>query len=285
MRSINFKREIAKFSFALPAILIFIFIVAVPFFRGLYYSFTNWNGVSKDFSFIGLNNYLNLLNDENIISDTKHTLIFTFLQTFFCNVFGLLLALGVKKVGKLTNFLRAVYFMPFILSIVLASFIFTFMFHNIGYDILHIKNLLSDQKTVLFGISIIALWRDSGYAMVIYLASLQSISESYYEAADVDGANAFTKFFRITLPMIVPAFTINLTMFIGWGLKTFDYVYVSTGGGPGRSSETLAQLVYLYTFPYNKASFGQAAAVAMFAMTVIITSLVAKALRSKEVEA
>jgi raffinose/stachyose/melibiose transport system permease protein len=284
MSNNKIRREFFKFSFLLPALIIFTIIVVVPFFKGILYSFTNWDGVSKSYSYVGLNNYLHLFSDEYILADTGHTLIFTLLQTISCNMLGLLLALGVKKSGRLTNFLRAVYFMPFVLSIVLASFIFTFIFHNVGYDLLHIMNPLSDKGTVLSGIALIALWRDSGYAMVIYLASLQAIPDSYYEAADVDGAKALKKFFHITLPLIVPAFTINLTMFIGWGLKTFDYVYVSTGGGPGRSSETLAQLVYMYTFPYNRASFGQAAALVMFVMIALITGIIARVFRKKEVE-
>jgi len=284
MRIHKVRREIVKLLFVAPALFVFVTFVAYPFVRGIYFSFTNWNGVSKTFSYIGFKNYTNLLADSYVIAAAKNTVIFTLYQTISCNIFGLLLALGVSKIGRLNRFLRSVYFMPFILSIVMASFMFRYLFNNVFYEMLGIKNLLSDPDTVLLGVAIIALWRDAGYAMIIYLAAIQAIPTYYYEAAVVDGASAIRKFFNITLPLIVPAITINLTLFIGWGLRTFDYTYVTAGFGPGRSSETLTGIIYLYTFRYDRASFGQAAAIVLFIAIVLITSGIAKIIRGREVQ-
>jgi raffinose/stachyose/melibiose transport system permease protein len=151
-------------------------------------------------------------------------------------------------------------------------------------DIFKIVNPLSQMDKVIPGIAAIALWRDAGYAMLIYIAGLEAIPDSLYEAAVVDGIGPVRKFFYITLPLLVPAFTVNLTLFVGWGLKTYDYVMAATGGGPGAASETIAMLVYYYTFPWQRAGMGQAFAVMMMIGIVIITQFVARTLRSKEVE-
>lgn len=278
------RNEFVRLCFIAPATIIFIIMVVLPFINGIYYSFTNWDGVSKTYDFIGIRNYLNILSDIRILDAVVHTLHFTVLQTVFCNILGLLIAIGLREGGKFNGVLRAVFFVPFVVSIVLASIIWTFIFSDVFYGILGIKNLLSDTTTVIYGVALIALWRDTGYAMVIYMAALQSIPKSLYEAAEVDGARTVRKFFSITLPMIVPAFTVNITLFIGWGLKTFDYMMAATGGGPGRASETLAMFVYYYTFPYNKAGYGQAVAIIMMIGIFVITGLIAKTLRKREVE-
>ena len=140
------------------------------------------------------------------------------------------------------------------------------------------------MNTVIPGIAAIALWRDAGYAMLIYIAGLEAIPETLYEAAIVDGISRVQKFFYITLPLLVPAFTVNLTLFIGWGLKTYDYVMAATGGGPAAASETIAMLVYYYTFPWQRTGLGQAFAILMMIGIFLITQTVARIFRSKEVE-
>jgi raffinose/stachyose/melibiose transport system permease protein len=140
------------------------------------------------------------------------------------------------------------------------------------------------MNTVIPGVAVIALWRDAGYAMIIYLAALEAIPDTLYEAAIVDGIGPVRKFFNITLPLIVPAVTINVTLYLGWGLKTYDYMVAATGGGPGSASETVAMLVYYYTFPWQRAGMGQAFAILMLLGIFIITQTVTRLLRSKEVE-
>ena len=136
----------------------------------------------------------------------------------------------------------------------------------------------------MWGICIMASWRDIGYAMLIYLAGLQAIPDTYYEAAKIDGAGPWKMFSRITLPLLAPAFTVNVTLFLGWGLKVFDYVMAATNGGPGRSSETFAMYVYNYTFPYNRAGYGQAAAILMMIFIFIISGVVSTLLRRREID-
>jgi raffinose/stachyose/melibiose transport system permease protein len=136
----------------------------------------------------------------------------------------------------------------------------------------------------MFGLAIIAVWRDTGLAMLVYIAGLKAIPSELYEAATVDGAGPVRRFFTITVPLLAPVFTICVTLWLGWGLRVFDYPMAATGGGPGDASETLAMYVYNYTFPFGRAGYGQAAAILMFVMVFAISGTVAKLLRKREVE-
>lgn len=278
------KKKTTDFAFILPALLLFGFAVVLPFFRGITYSFTNWDGLAKTFKYVGLDNYIRIFSDGSILGPIKNSLEYTAITVILDNLAGLLLALALNRAGRAVKVLRTVFFMPFVISLVLAAFIWTYIYSDIFYSLFHIKSLLGNPDTVIFGISIISLWRDTGYVMVIYLAALQSIPVEYYEAARVDGAGVLKRFLAVTFPMIVPALTVNISLFMGWGLKVFDYVMAATKGGPGRASETLAIYVYNYTFPYNRAGYGQAAAILMTLGIFILTSVVTALLKKREVE-
>ena len=270
--------------FLFPALALFLLMIVVPFFMGLVYAFTDWNGFTIDFNFVGLSNFFRVFEERRIPKAAWHTIQFTLMQTISVNVIGLAIALAIKEGTKLNRMLRTVFFMPFMCSIVFAAFIWSYLYRSVFEEIFKIVNPISRMNTVIPGIAAIALWRDAGYAMLIYLAALEAIPESLYEAATVDGIDRKQKFFYITLPLIVPAFTVNLTLFIGWGLKTYDYVMAATGGGPGAASETVAMLVYYYTFPWQRTGLGQAFAILMMIGIFLITQSVARLLRSKEVE-
>jgi raffinose/stachyose/melibiose transport system permease protein len=146
------------------------------------------------------------------------------------------------------------------------------------------NGLLGDTSTVMPGLCIICIWRDSGYAMITYYACLRTIPGELIEASYVDGANMLQKFRYIIFPMLAPAFTINISLWLGWGLKVFDYPMIATHGGPGLASETVALYIYECTFPYYRAGYGQAAAVLMTISIFIITAVVTKALKKREAD-
>lgn len=270
--------------FLAPAVILFIFVVAEPFFRGFLYSFTNWDGISKTYDFVGLKNYLKFFRDPTVLLPMKNSFYYTAITVVCNNLVGLGLALALNNSLRGTKFFRTIFFVPFVISFVLSGFLWSYMYTDVIGPLFGINSLLGNPKTVIFGIAMISLWRDSGYVMVIYLAGLQSIPNELYESAKVDGANVFQKFFKITVPMLVPAFTINFALFIGWGIKVFDYVMAATGGGPGKSSETLALYVYKYTFTYNKVGYGQTVAIYMMALVFILSGITAAYFRKREVE-
>lgn len=278
------KREAVNLLFLAPAMILFIVMVVIPFVKGMRFSFTDWDGFSEFYKYIGLDNYKNILHDPSIQKPILNSVYFTVVTVVLDNVLALGIAMLLKKNIRSNKIFRTFMFMPFIISLVLTGYIWSYIYSDVFYDMLGIKSLLGNAKTVMFGVCLMSVWRDTGYAMLIYIAGLQGIPETYYEAAKIDGAGPVKRFWYVTRPLIAPAITINVTLFLGWGLKVFDYVMTATGGGPGKASETFALYVYNYTFPYNRAGYGQAAAMLMMLGIFIVTGLVTKVLRSREVE-
>lgn len=278
------KNKAWEVVFLAPAVILFVFVVAEPFFRGFLYSFTNWDGISKTYDFVGVKNYLKFFTDPTVLIPMKNSFYYTAITVVSNNLAGLGLALALNNSLKGTKFFRTVFFVPFVISFVLTGFLWSYMYSDVIGPFLGIDSLLGNPRTVIPGIAMISLWRDAGYVMVIYLAGLQAIPMELYESAKVDGANVIQKFFKITIPMLVPSFTINFALFIGWGIKVFDYVMAATGGGPGKSSETLALYVYKYTFNYDKVGYGQTVAIYMMALVFVLSGLTAAFFRKREVE-
>ncbi len=278
------KKRIQEFTFILPAIVMFAIFVAYPFLQGFPISFTKWDGMSPNKVFVGLDNYLRIFQDVNVINATKNTLIFTALTMVFSNLLGLLFALMIARVSKLNNVLRTCIFMPYCLSLVLSSYIWRYVYSDVFYDRFGIPSPLGSTTWVMLGLAVISVWRDAGYCMVVYIAAIQGVSSDYYEAADLEGATALQKFRNITFPMIAPAVTANFTLLLAWGMKVFDYPMAATAGGPGRSSETVAMLIYNNLFTYFRAGYGQAIAVVFTIAIFVVSTVVSRTLRAREVE-
>ena len=278
------KKKIQEFTFILPALIMFSVFVAYPLLQGFPMSFTNWDGMSPSRVFVGFDNYMRIFQDGNVVNATKNTLIFTALTMVFSNLFGLLFALMISKATKLNNVLRTCIFVPYCLSLVLSSYIWRYVYSDVFYDIFGIPSPLGSTTWVMLGLAVISVWRDAGYCMVVYIAALQGVSTDYYEAADLEGATRWQKFKDITLPMIGPAITANVTLVLAWGMKVFDYPMAATAGGPGRASETVAMLIYNNLFTYFRAGYGQAIAVVFTISIFVVSTLVSKTLRSREVE-
>jgi raffinose/stachyose/melibiose transport system permease protein len=270
--------------FLLPALTLFMFIIGIPFARGLGIAFTNWDGFSPVMEWRGFRNFRILFTDAALLKPLGNTLVFTFYTILGVNIVGLLLSLCLVKRFRGSGIFKTLFFMPIVISLVLASFIWSYIFSDVFPSLFKTPGLLGSSKTVIAGLSIICIWRDSGLAMLIYIAALKSIPKELYEAALVDGAGIIRRFRFITVPMIAPAFTITITLWLGWGLRVFDYPMAATGGGPGRSSWTLAIYVYQYAFVYGRAGYGQAAALALFVFVYLISTTATRILRRREVD-
>ncbi len=278
------NQQSRSFLFLLPALAIFVFAVVFPFFRGVGISLTNWDGLARNMKFIGLDNYRKIFTTDTVLVPLKNSLQFTAITLLFDNILGLSLALLLANSRRRDAILRVAFFMPFIISLVVSSYMWTYLYSSVLYPIFGLQNPLGNPATSNLGVAMISVWRNTGYCMLIYIAGLKTIPDSLYEAAEVEGAGRVARFFKVTLPLLVPSLSINITLILAWGLKEFDTVMVATGGGPGRSSMSMAFYVYKTTFVWNKAGYGQAIAVMMMLFIVIVSSLVAKALRSREVE-
>ncbi len=265
--------------FLLPAAVPYVFIVIVPSIQGLTFSFTDWNGLNPDFSWIGLDNYVRLFNDKAAVRAVTNTLILAVVVTVFENVIGLGLALALNTKIKSRNALRVVFFLPVVILSVVVAFLWQFIYTPNGPINIVLKaigleglaqNWLGDPNLALGSISVIMIWQFSGYAMVIYLAGLQSVPQDQLEAASLDGANAVQRFWHVTRPLLAPAITVNVMLALIRGLMSFDQIWVTTAGGPAQSTETLSTLVYRNAFQYGELGYSAALAVVLSIFVAVI---------------
>lgn len=278
----NRSRYITNTFFLMPAFALYLFVVVIPFFQGIPYSFTDWNGVSATKNFVGFKNYIRLFGATDFKLAITNTLLYTAMYVVGANLVGLAIALLISKNLRLNNLARTLIFMPYVISMLTAGFVWKYIYSNVYTPIFQVQSPLTISSQALVGIVIISIWRTSGYCMLIYIAALQGVPNEYYEAAVVEGAGWFTQFRRITIPMIMPAFYTSVAMLIAWGMKVFDTVMATTGGGPGKSTITMSMYVYNNIFGFMKAGYGQASAVVMTIVSLAITIAVSRLFGTKE---
>lgn len=273
------KSKIGFWGFVFPVLFAFIAVQLIPTIIGLGYSFTDWNGISSKLNFIGFTNYIKVFTgDPEFINAFVFTAKFAVVSVISVNAVGFVLALIVTQGFKGSNFLRAVFFMPNLIGGILLGFtwqfIFTKVFQSLG-DLFHVGFLdgwLSTPETGFWGLVIVTTWQLAGYMMIIYIASIQNIPDSLKEAAQIDGAGAWKRLTKITIPLIAPAFTIGLFLSLSNSFKLFDQNLSLTGGNPYKSTQMLALNIYNTAFSYNDLGLAQAKAV-VFLIVVAAISL------------
>jgi len=269
--------------FLIPSIALFAFTVAIPFISGLNIAFTNWDGISKNYDYVGLKNFIRMFSDKNILKSIRVTLLFAIVYTLLNNVLSLVIANLLHKKFRGSAVVKTIFFVPMALSAVLAAFVWSFIDRNILADFLG-SSLLGKPATVVWGIIIIALWSGIGSNIMIYMAGLTNISTDYYEAASIDGATPWKQFRYITLPLLGPSFTMCITLTLTSALREFGVTMSATGGGPARSSEMISIFIYNNLFSYQKAGYGQAISLIFMVILMLIGIGLTRFFRSKEVE-
>ncbi|WP_277049576.1 carbohydrate ABC transporter permease [Ruania albidiflava] len=258
--------------FAVPALAIYAFAVVVPSVRGAFLAFTNWDGLSPAYDFVGFDNFVRIFTTESSLSALKMTLIFALAITILQNGVGLVLALGVNSGLKSQNFLRVLLFAPVVITPVVVAFLWKFLltpngpvnaiFAGVGLGDTP-PSWLGEPFWAAASVVMMVVWQKAGYSMVIYVAGLQSIPQEVNEAATVDGAGAWRRFASITWPLLAPATAINVLLTVIGGLKMFTEVFVLTAGGPGGSTETLSTLLYKSAFQFNEFGYGISLAIVL----------------------
>ena len=279
------KSKLINFSFLLPVLFFFGFSVIIPFFSGLHIALTDWNGVSKELNYVGFKNFINIFSNKDILQPVQNTICYTLIATIAGNIISLLLALAINRKFIGRTFARTAFFLPTAISVVLAVFIWGYIFRDVFRNLFGWNSLLGQKSTVILGIAIIHMWIYVGINMLVYLSSLTTVPKELYESADLDGATRIQQFFRVTLPMIVPAFTTCITLSLTYGLREFATPYAATQGGPAGASETIGIYIYNHLMSYNKAGYGQAISVVFTIALVLIGGGLSRALRRLEVEA
>lgn len=284
--------------FLVPTLFAFFMIIVIPFFFGLYYSMTDWNGVSRNINFVGFANFKYLFNSPDFLYSFLITILFTFLNVIFVNVVSFVLSLIVTSKIPRRNFYRAGFFVPYLIGGIVLGYIWQFIFNNIlvgigdTFSIQFLQDsFLSKPNSVIWTMAVVNTWQYAGYIMLIYVAAIQSIPTSLMEAANVDGAKYSTRVFKILIPMMANAFTISLFLTLTTSFKQFDMNLTLTNGGPAtrflgspvKASELLAMNIF-NTASANRMAEAQAKAVVLFVVLLIVSLIQVTINKRKEVE-
>ena len=285
----------------IPAAILFVVVILVPFIMGVAYSFTAWRGSYFKGSehwygaLVGFKNYIKVFHSQKFITSFIYTIKFTVVAVVVKNIVSLGMALMVRKVGKGKGFFRTVFFFPNLLGGLAMGFIWSFIFQNVyslmlfGEDSpIHIPflcDMLQDPNKAVFAMAIMATWQTAGYLMLIYLNGLNNIPEDLYEAASIDGATAWQKFRHITVPMLMPAFTIVFFLTLSSSFKMLDENLALTGGDFG--TRMLSLQILLTTRENTPPNYGmaQAQAVIFFILIAVVSIVQVIVTKRKEIEA
>ncbi len=288
------KDKIYSQYFIIIGLLIYTIFFMVPSILGIVYSLTDWNAYSSDVNFIGLENFREIfVESDRYLKYISNTVIFAVVTTVFKILFGFILALILNVAFKTRNILRAIFYLPVTLSPLAIGLMFTSVFKpHIGLvnrllSSVGLENLtrpwLHSLQFAMPAVMSVDTWRLAGYCMVIFLAGLQTIPQSLYDAAKVDGANYWQRLVKITIPFLKPSFIINIVLNLIWGLKVFDIIFALTRGGPGDATGVLSTSVF-YAYSLGRYGFATALGVVTFVIAILVSFAVIRILSRREVE-
>lgn len=277
----------------LPMICFSLFFI-IPNLKSIYMSFFDWDGLSPDKTFVGIENFIKLFsNDKKFITALRNTLVYTAVVLVVQNIIALIVAVLISDSTKKRNSVcRTLIYLPYILSSVAVGFIWTFIYDPnlgllneflrwIGREDLTRAWLNQGPKTIIY-IAMVHVWFGIGQGMILFIAGLQQIPGDLYEAASVDGAGRITSFFKITLPMLKPTVLTVSTLTILGCFKSFDFVYLLTGGGADNSSTVLSLQIYKEAFQFSRIGYSSAISVVLLIVVSLIAALQFRVFRDKE---
>ena len=272
----------------IPVLVLFFCFNTLPLIKGFYYGPTNFKGYGS-YDFVGLRNFKDLFSDVRVGKSYLFTFKYAIVMTVLVNVISLILALGLNREIRGKNALRGIYFVPNILGGLVVGYIFSFIFTYIlpavgettGIGFLQ-NSMLANTKTAWIAIVIVGAWQGIAMNTIIYISGLQTVPEEVYEACMLDGARGWKKFSKITFPLIMPFFTINLVLCMKNALMVFDQIMSLTKGGPSQSTESISYLIYNNGMSGGQFGFQSANAFVFFVVIVVISFLQMKFLGGKE---
>lgn len=275
--------------FLSPTLVIFTAFILFPVFFSFYLSFHSWNMFSGDTTFVGLENYSRMIQDAEFWQVLGNTAVYTFGTIPINMALSLWVAYLLNKKLKGKKFLRTAFFAPVIISPVAAAVIWRWMydpnFGLVNYLISFLGigsiNWLNEPTAAMFALIIMGVWKTFGINMILFSAGLQGIPDNYYEAAELDGAGKWAKFYHITIPMLAPTTFFIMIMSMISSFQVFDIVYVLTSGGPMGSTKVLVFYVYEYAFKFFEMGYASAISYFLFAVLFILTMLQVKYMKSK----
>ncbi|MFC5405485.1 carbohydrate ABC transporter permease [Cohnella soli] len=280
--------------FLTPALLFFTVLYMYPALSSFVYAFTDWNGFSPSFHFIGIENFKQLLADRQFVNAVLHTVGMTVAGGITINVAGLLIAIVLDRPVRSMNLLRALYFAPALFSALVVSYVWSFILGPITGPLNRLLHALfgfpldfpwlMSPSSAFWSVVGVANWLSLGTTMAIYLAGLQSIPQELHEAGKVDGVTFRQQLRYITIPMLAPAMTVTLMLSLIGGLQTFDIVFALTKGGPFGSTETIMTLLIRTLTKGQSAAYATTMGLVLFVLILVLSAIQLRLLRSREVE-
>ncbi|MFD9941771.1 carbohydrate ABC transporter permease [Nonomuraea sp. NPDC059023] len=280
-------------SFGAPGLLIYVCFVLVPILLSVGYSMTNYSLLRPGWTWVGWRNYELLLTDQAFLTSLRVTTILTVMVLVAPNLLGLAIAVLLDRRGWFYNAMRSVYFTPMVLSSVVVSVIWTRVLDDEGplnqalrfLGVADPPGWLSDPGYALFSLGGIVSWQMLGFCVVVYLAGLQGVPNELAEAASIDGAGPWTRFRRITWPLLAPALTVNTVVLLITTFKIFDHVKVITNGGPGTgTTAAVAFTIMQEGFVENHQGYASAMAVVMLVIIAVASVVALRVLQRREVQ-
>ncbi|WP_068675217.1 carbohydrate ABC transporter permease [Oceanobacillus sp. Castelsardo] len=271
---------IAPYIFIAPNVILFLVFMIIPIIFTIYISFHDW-GILGAPEFTGFQNFVKLFSDKVFWISLGNTVYYTAATVPLSAAFGLLGAILLNRKIPLRPIFRTIFFAPVVVSMTAAGLIWTWMFnphYGLFNEVLSIFGIesvdwLTSTTWAMPAIIITTLWLRIGYCLVIYLAGLQAVPDSLYEAADIDGANDWQKFWRITLPMIKPTTVFIVVMEVIHGFMVFDLIYTMTNGGPGTSTTVIVQYIYQKAFVEGDMGYASAIGTVFFLIIMVLTAI------------
>ncbi|WP_419999474.1 carbohydrate ABC transporter permease [Streptomyces boninensis] len=270
---------LTAFAFTTPALVLFLLFVMLPIVYALYVSFFNWGGIGAPSDFVGTDNFTRLLDDPVFLGDLWRGLLLVVFSVVLQLPFALAMAVLLNQKLRGRAFYRMLFFAPFVLSEVITGVLFSMIFSpddgladkvlgSIGLD--GVGGLwFAGQNTVLPTLFLVMTWKFFGFHMMLYLAGLQGIPAELHEAARIDGASAWRRFWHITLPLLGPTLRMSVFLSIIGAIQLFDLVWVVTQGGPDHHSETMAVTLFQYGFKRYQVGYASAISIAMFLISLV----------------
>ncbi|HIQ95720.1 MAG TPA: sugar ABC transporter permease [Candidatus Limivivens merdigallinarum] len=286
------KNTMSFLVFAGPAVLVFFAVILVAFFNGIQLTFTDWNGLSDSYQYIGLTNYANALSDTAFWDSLGRTFKYVVCVVAFTNIIAFLIAFFLTRGYKGQGIFRVAFFTPNLIGGVVLGIVWKFVFSQVFTQIgskygmaLFKNNWLSTPDSAFIALVVVAVWQLAGYLMLIYMAGIISLPKEVQEAARLDGAVGWKNIRHIVIPLIMPSVTIAVFMSIKTAFMAYDVNLALTNGGPFQSTELVAMRVYNEAFQAENYGVGQTEALILFAIVAVISIIQVILTKSKEVEA
>lgn len=281
-RTVTERRARTGYLFVLPSLFFVLILFIIPAIYNLVLSVSDWK-IAQPMSFVGLQNYVSVFTDSAFWYSLQRTAYFTLLSVPVTIVLALVAALGFHRTAHMRGsaLIRALYFLPVVASLTAVAYIWMWIFNpyygllNQALAFLHLPQLqwLGSQRQVIPALSIMSVWSRIGFDMLILLAGLNSIPRDYYEAANIDGANAWQAFRHITLPLLNRQLVLITVVEVATALKVFALPYAATGGGPVNASRSIVMIIYELGFKWSRMGESAVASTVLFALVMSLTLL------------